>query len=158
MITGSFDPVTTGHLDLIKRTARIFGKVYVAVLINPDKRYVFTTDERLGLLRLALNGIANAEAVASSGSAVDLAKQYRADCFVRGLRDGEYGYERDMAAFNYQDGGGIDTVFLPATESAAKTSSTMVKNLLAEGQSVEAYIPSDAYKDFLKLCQGKIIR
>jgi pantetheine-phosphate adenylyltransferase len=154
MLTGSFDPVTNGHIDIINRAGKIFDKVYAAVLINPDKKCMFSPSDRLELLRSALAGAERVEAVFSEGTAAGLAVALGADCIVRGIRNSEdYEYERVMAVYNLQNGG-IDTVFFEAGENSASISSGMVKRLLEKGKSIERYVPESVYKRILELYNG----
>jgi pantetheine-phosphate adenylyltransferase len=155
MITGSFDPITNGHIGLVIRARKIFEKVYVGVLINPDKKYLLTLDERLELARDALCGIDGAEAVKSEGTAAALAKEYGVDCFVRGVRNFEdYEYERAMASYNYKNGG-IDTVLLCAVEDSSAISSITVKSLIKEGRSVKNLIPFQICERFERLASER---
>ncbi|MDR2091264.1 MAG: pantetheine-phosphate adenylyltransferase [Clostridiales bacterium] len=141
MLTGSFDPVTNGHMDILNRAGKIFDKIYAAVLTNPDKICMFSTGDRLEFLRAALSGKNYAEAVFSDGTAVGLAKKLGADCIIRGIRNSEdYEYERVMAVYNLRNGG-IDTLFFEAGEKDAGVSSGMVKRLLQQGKSIEKYVP-----------------
>jgi pantetheine-phosphate adenylyltransferase len=154
MLTGSFDPVTNGHIDIINRAAKIFDKVYAAILINPDKRCMFSCEDRLALLRGALAGVKSAEAVFSEGTAVGLATELGADCIIRGIRNSEdYEYERIMAVYNLQNGG-IDTVFFESGDNNASVSSGMVKRLLKQGKSIEKYVPKEIHTRILELYDG----
>ena len=150
LFTGSFDPVTSGHVSLIKRAAEIFDRVYAAVLINPDKLCMFTVEERLSLLKEALRGIERAEAVCFLGLATDAAKLYKADCIIRGIRNaGDYEYERAMAVYNYREGG-IDTLFFDAFGESS-VSSTAVKSALEAGAGLSGLVPDGARLRLLKL-------
>ncbi|MDR1939824.1 MAG: pantetheine-phosphate adenylyltransferase [Clostridiales bacterium] len=151
MLTGSFDPVTNGHVELIIRARKIFDKVYAAILINPDKLYLLTLKERLELLRSVICGIDGVEAVASEGTAAALARACGVDCFVRGVRNADdYEYERVMAAYNYNDCG-LDTVLFDAGDSYSAISSAMVKKLVKEGKSIENFVPSQIREKFERL-------
>ncbi|MDR1905888.1 MAG: pantetheine-phosphate adenylyltransferase [Clostridiales bacterium] len=146
IFTGSFDPVTNGHIDIIYRARKIFDKVYAAILINPDKRCLFSQTDRLDFLRGAICGMDGVEAFASDMTAAAAAAEYKADCIIRGVRNsGDYEYERLMAVHNYRNGG-IDTVFFEAGENSASISSSMVKKFLAEGKSVKKYVPEEIYE------------
>jgi pantetheine-phosphate adenylyltransferase len=145
MLTGSFDPVTNGHIDLLCRSRRLFDRVYAAVLVNPDKSGLFSLAERTELLRGAVCGM-DIEVVASERTAVEVAKACGADCLVRGIRNAaDHEYERVMAAYNYEIGG-IDTLFFEAGDKTARVSSGAVKRLLQEGKSVRAYVPEAIFE------------
>ena len=109
---GSFDPVTLGHLDIISRSAKLFDKVYVAVLKNSEKKPLFTVEERIDLLRRCLTDHANVEVVTFSGLLVDCAKTYGAAAIVKGLRAvTDFEYELQMSQTNMVLNSDIDTIF-----------------------------------------------
>lgn len=111
-ITGSFNPVTSGHIFLLKQALRLFDKVYVVMMINPDKKYDVPTDKRFFALKEAVKGFDRAEAAYYGGYACDFCKEVGASFMVRGLRDSkDLAYELDLRRQNL-DYGGIDTMFL----------------------------------------------
>jgi pantetheine-phosphate adenylyltransferase len=152
MLTGSFDPVTNGHIGIISRAVKIFDKVYAAVLVNPEKKCLLSLGERLEFLQTAIRGIDGAEASSSEGTAAELAKRLGADCFIRGIRNfADYEYESVMAGHNLENGG-IDTLFFWTRGAASDISSGAVKRLLAEGKSVAAYVPRVILPRLSELC------
>jgi pantetheine-phosphate adenylyltransferase len=127
VFTGSFNPLTEGHLHVIKRAAKMFDTLYVAVLINPDKVIVASLEEREELIRKKTKDIDNVVATSYNGYAVDLCKKLGVDYIVRGIRDvTDYNYEREMAQYNFAHSG-INTVYLIADAGLKTISSTKVK-------------------------------
>lgn len=143
---GSFDPVTHGHLDVIRRATVLFDEVVVAVLTNPAKRTLFELDERLELLGVALAGESTlgggvrVEAVAG-GLLVDYCRRVGAQAVVKGLRSGtDFAYERPMALMNRQLSG-VETMFLPAEPRFEHVSSSLVKEVAGHGGDVSGMLP-----------------
>ena len=103
LITGSFDPITVGHLNLIERASKIFDEVFVVAFINPQKSYRFDTETRLELMRAATKHIKNARCDFSSGMVFEYVKENGIDCIVKGARNGaDFEYEAQMAIFNLE--------------------------------------------------------
>jgi len=140
MLTGSFDPFTVGHLDLVRRVVGVFDKVYVAVLVNPLKKYTFSVDQRLRILHAALDEYQNVRVVSYAGMTYDLARELGVDYLVRGIRaESDFRYEQDMAEFNMQEGG-IDTICL-MTNALHDVSSGEVRRRLQAQESLVGYVP-----------------
>jgi pantetheine-phosphate adenylyltransferase len=140
MLTGSFDPFTVGHLDLVKRVVGVFDKVYVAILVNPVKKYTFSVDQRLRIIHAALAGYDNVRVISYAGMTYDLAKQLQVDYLVRGIREeSDFCYERDMAEYNLQEGG-VDTICL-MTNKLHDVSSGEVRRRLQAKESIVGYVP-----------------
>ncbi len=139
---GSFDPVTVGHVDIIKRAAKMFDRVIVAVLINMDKKPWFTIDERLEFLRKATEGIDNVEIVSFNGLLVDFAAANGADVIVRGLRAvSDFEYEFQMTLTNNKLNPEIETVFLTSSAENMYLSSSIVKQVGVMGGDVSPFVP-----------------
>lgn len=139
IVPGSFDPITVGHIDILKRAAALYDRVYLALLINPDKEYLFDTETRIEIARLAISGIPNAEVVYSEGMLVDLARALGCSAIVKGVRnETDFAYEMKMALYNKELAPEIETVFLPCDDKLAEISSTLVRSLLSEGKEDEA--------------------
>lgn len=139
---GSFDPVTNGHVDIVERASKVFGRVVVAVLNNPAKDALFTVDERTEMLATALGHLPNVEIAHFSGLLVDFARQYGAQVIVRGLRAlSDFEYEFQMASVNRKIGGGIETVFMMTANEYAFLSSSMVKEVARFGGCVRGFVP-----------------
>lgn len=140
MLTGSFDPFTVGHFDLMKRVVGKFDRVYVAVLVNPVKKYTFTVDQRLRIIHAALRGYENVRVVSYAGMTYDLAKQLGVSYLVRGIRaESDFLYEQQMAEFNLQEGG-VDTICF-MTNNLHEVSSGEVRRRLEAKESLVGFVP-----------------
>lgn len=131
LVTGTFDPVTKGHMEVIEEALRLFDEVVVAVLVNPEKQCMFTPEERLALLNAALSDNTRIKTLYSEDYAVDVARRVGADKLVRGVRgERDEAYENAMAEYNRAHG--FDTVFV-TPERYADVSSTRARELIAKG-------------------------
>ena len=125
---GSFDPITTGHLDLVERAAAIFDEVVVCVMVNAEKRPMFSLEERLALVRAAAAHLPNVRAAACAGLLADFARENGAAALVKGVRGCvDFDMEYQMAQINRSLCPALDTVLLPARPEHAHISSTMVR-------------------------------
>ena len=139
---GSFDPLTYGHLDLIKRASILFDKVVVGVLKNSSKTPLFSVDERVNMLERATSDIPNVEVRSFSGLTVDLAAECNARAIVRGLRAvTDYEYELQLAQTNRVLRHEIDSVFLTTSLEYAYLSSTIVKEVASYGEDISRFVP-----------------
>ncbi len=139
---GSFDPVTYGHIDIIKRAASIFDTLTVAVLNNKTKSPLFSVDERVKMLEDACRDIPNVKVDSFSGLLVDYVINSSADVVIRGLRAiTDFEYELQMAQTNRKIAGGVDTVFLTTSLEYAYLSSTTVKEVASFGRDVSQFVP-----------------
>lgn len=131
LVTGTFDPVTKGHMEVIEEALRLFDEVVIAVLVNPEKKCMFTPEERLALLNAALSDNTRVKTLYSEDYAVDVARRVGADKLVRGVRgEGDEAYENAMAEYNRSHG--FDTVFV-TPERYADVSSTRARELISKG-------------------------
>lgn len=134
VVPGSFDPLTLGHRDVIKRCAVLFDRVIVGILINPAKQGMFTMDERKHIARLSLADLPNVTVETDSGYLTDFAERMGASMIVKGVRTTvDFEYEQNMAHFNRARNPRIETLYLPAEESLADVSSTRVREALTQG-------------------------
>lgn len=141
MITGSFDPVTNGHVDIIKRAARIFGAVAVVMFINEAKEYMFTAEKRLEMLRAACEDMEGVRVDSSNGYVVEYAAQHGIKTVIRGIRNSaDLEYEVKMAEYN-REKGGIETLFLMADERLSECSSTLARKKIREKESLGEILP-----------------
>ena len=143
---GSFDPLTNGHLDIIRRSSPLFDEIIIAVLNNPDKNPMFTVDERCDLIEQVIAGIEHNGCVLSvasfSGLTADFANRSGATAIVRGIRAvSDYEYELRMALMNRKLEPTIETVFLMADEEYSYVSSTLMKQVFELGGRVAGLIP-----------------
>ncbi|MGN0678745.1 MAG: pantetheine-phosphate adenylyltransferase [Oscillospiraceae bacterium] len=141
---GSFDPVTNGHLDIIKRSAKMFDKLIVVVLINPLKTYSFSIPERRELLMRATADIPNIEIDSYDGLLADYFNQRSdVDVIVKGLRaTSDFEYEFQMAHTNKDLNPRAETVFIPASLGTTFVSSSMVKQVAMFGGDLSKYVPA----------------
>lgn len=145
--TGSFDPVTNGHLDVVRQACRMADRLVIAIGVHPGKAPLFTSDERAELLRATCGPIARIEqarleVVTFAGLAVEAAREAGATMMVRGLRDGtDLDYEMQMAGMNCAMAPDILTVFLPASPAFRPITATLVRQIAALGGDVSAFVP-----------------
>lgn len=139
---GSFDPVTLGHLDMIERTASVFDKVIIGILINKNKTPLFSTEEKIDMLKEVTKHLPNIEVIAFEGLLIQFARQQKADVIVRGLRGvADFEYEIQMAQGNQQFCGQVQTMFLATSAKYSYISSSMVKEIAHFGGDVEGFVP-----------------
>ena len=151
LIPGSYDPITLGHLDLVKRALTQFDEVVVAVMNNPQKTYMFDMDTRAEMVRRATSELFGVRVVADSGMLVDLFDRVEATAIVKGVRNGEdLAYEQEMAAYNLLKNPRAKTVFLEAREELSAISSTSVRAQLKEGKVPTELIPAAVAKYLLE--------
>ncbi len=144
LIPGSFDPITIGHMDLIRRTAAVFDEVWVVEMKNSAKQYLFSEQERLLCLRTALSGFSNVKVDAYDGLLADYASIHSIHIVVKGVRNfTDFEYETQMALCNQALFPALQTLFLPAAPHLQFISSTFVRTLLQDGKDVSAYLPSE---------------
>ena len=154
---GSFDPITVGHLDLAERAAAIFDRVILCVMVNGEKKHMFTLDERLELARAAAAHLPNVEAAACGGLLADFGRERGACALVKGVRGGtDLDWEMQLAQINRDLFPRLDTVLLPARPEHMHISSTMVREMLRYQQRLEPYIPSGAMRALLRIREGKV--
>jgi len=147
LYAGSFDPVTNGHLDVIKGACRLADKLVLAIGVHPGKAPLFSAEERLAMLREVCGPIAAAEkcaleCVTFDDLVVETAKRVGATLLVRGLRDGtDLDYEMQMAGMNGSMAPGIQTVFLPASPMVRPITATLVRQIASMGGDISAFVP-----------------
>ena len=148
---GSFDPLTNGHLDIIRRASKLFDKLIVGVLVNDAKKNpLFTMEERAALIRKCVDGMPNVEVGAFDGLLVDFVKQNHAVAIVKGLRAvSDYEYELQMAALNRHIAADIDTIFLMADVQNSFLSSSVVKELAWHGGDIAGLVPKEIEQDIV---------
>ena len=139
---GSFDPITNGHVDIIERGARLFDRIIVAVLVNPDKRPMFSVDERVETAREVFGGEPKVEVDAFDGLLIDFARQKHASVIVRGLRAvSNFEFEFQMALMNRRLAPDIETVFMMPAEAYTYISSRLVREVYGLGGEVRGLVP-----------------
>jgi pantetheine-phosphate adenylyltransferase len=156
---GSFDPVTNGHLDIIERGCKLFDEIIIAVLVNPEKRALFSVEERREILEEALglmeSGGCRLRVDSFQGLLVRYAVEQKADAIVRGIRAiSDYEYELQMALMNRRQEPCIETVFMMAGEAYSYVSSRLVKEVFSLGGTIEGLVPATV-EERMRLKLGK---
>lgn len=149
---GSFDPVTSGHIDVIERSARFFESIHVVVAINSAKRPLFSAEERVNLITQALkaDGCTNVVVTSTEGLITEYCTQVGATVIVKGLRqNGDYEAELGMALVNRRLVG-IETLFLPADPIKEHISSSIVKDVARHGGDITGMVPDNVIKPLLE--------
>jgi pantetheine-phosphate adenylyltransferase len=147
LFPGSFDPVTNGHLDLVRQAARFADRLVLAIGIHPGKTTLFSADERLAMLRETCAPIAQAsgcdfECVTFAGLVVAAAQREGATLLVRGLRSAtDFDYEMEMAGMNAAMAPAVQTVFLPAAPTVRPITATLVRQIASMGGDVSPFVP-----------------
>ena len=150
---GSFDPITNGHLDIIKRGAKIFDEIIVAVLVNVDKKYMFKTEERVELIKKATKNIKNVRVVSFDGLLVNFLKEYNANVILKGLRNSvDFEYELQMAFINNELDSEVETICMMSSAKNLHISSSCVKQVAKFGGNIVNLVPKEIVGDIL----GKI--
>lgn len=152
---GSFDPVTNGHMDIIRRASRLCGTLVVAVMHNPDKAGAFPVTKRMELLERACAGIGNVRIIAHDGLLVDCAAQVGADAVIRGVRPlGDFEAEYQMAQINRQLGG-VETLLMTTSETCAGISSSIVRQIASFGGDIDSLVPEGLAQDIRAALSGR---
>lgn len=152
---GSFDPITNGHLDILKRALKVFDKVVVLVANNVNKKYTFTDVERVEMIKLITKDMPNVEVESTSGLVVDYARKIGATALVRGLRAvSDFEYELQMATTNEFIDPTIDMVFFMTHLDNTFISSSTVKELFAQGIDISKLAPKTVI-EYLKAKKSK---
>lgn len=148
LYSGSFDPVTNGHMDIIARASQLFDRLYIGVFFNPEKQGFFDLDTRVKVLKEALEVYPNVSVVSAQNSlAVDLAKSLQVTHMVRGLRNPtDFEYESNLEFFNHRLDSSIDTVYFIARHLMQPISSSRVKELIHFQSSIEGLVPRSVIK------------
>jgi pantetheine-phosphate adenylyltransferase len=152
MYPGTFDPITLGHEDLVKRAALLFDRVVVAIADNPgSKAPLFTTDERVAMAKSALAGLDNVEVTGYAGLTVDFAKEHGLRVIVRGLRAvSDFEYEFQLANMNRHLTDEVETAFLTPTEKYTFISSSLVREVAQLGGDVSEFVSPKVKEALLK--------
>ena len=147
---GSFDPITNGHIDIIRRAAELFDEVTVLVVTNPDKKCVFSPEERCELISKAVEGIEGIKVDSFSGLLADYVKKNKISAIVKGIRSSaEFEYEFQMALANKSLAPNAETVFLTADPRNMYVSSSLIRQIAGFGGDISDFVP--------KMIHGKIV-
>ena len=144
---GTFDPLTNGHLDIIQRSLSIFDKVLVAIAINVRKQPLFSTEERMQLIRDSVGPEPRLEIDSFEGLLVDYVRRRGVQVVLRGLRAiADFEYEFQLAHMNRRLAPGVETIFLPTTQENFYVSSSLVKEIASFGGDVSGVVPEPVYR------------
>jgi pantetheine-phosphate adenylyltransferase len=148
LYAGSFDPVTNGHLDVVRHAVGLADKLVIAIGVHPGKAPLFSADERLAMLQETCGPLAKAAkcelaCITFTGLVIEEAKRQSASILIRGLRDGtDLDYEMQMAGMNDVLAPGVQTVFLPASPLVRPITATLVRQIAGMGGDVSAFVPA----------------
>lgn len=154
---GSFDPITNGHLDIIQRASKVFDKVIVAVIENPEKKCsLFTTEERVNLIKKVTSGLLNVEAESFRGLTVKYVHEKNANVIIRGLRAvSDFEFELQMASINNKLDNEIETLFMMTNSKYSYLSSSAVKQVAMYGGCIKDLVPDNIVKDVMSKYKSK---
>ena len=142
IVPGSFDPITKGHINIVERAAELYDKVYLAVMINSEKNYMFTLEERERIAEAAVKNLERVEVISSAGYLWMLARDLGACAIVKGVRNEiDREYELKMAEYNSEHYPDAKTVLLDTDEALAQVSSTAVRQRLHDNEALSEYLP-----------------
>lgn len=142
IVPGSFDPITYGHIDIIKRSAQLFDEVIVAILVNPDKKYLFTLEEREEMINESIKDFKNVKVDSFSGLLVNYAKKVNSTVIVRGLRAvSDFEYEMQLTFMNKALDNNIETFYMMANKQYSFISSSIVKGVSGFGADLSKFVP-----------------
>lgn len=151
---GSFDPITLGHLNVIERAAKLFDQVIVCVMVNSQKHYLFSEEERVGFIRRVTQHLPNVEADSASELLADYARRRHAAVVIKGLRAvTDFENEFMMAMINHKLNDQLDTMFLMAEQKYLYLSSSTVKELGRYGADLTDFLPKEIIPDFSERIQ-----
>ena len=144
IVPGSFDPITYGHIDIIKRSSELFDEIIVAILVNPDKKYLFSLDERVEMIEETIKDIPNVRVDAFSGLLVNYAKKVGSSVIVRGLRAvSDFEYEMQLTFMNKALDAGIETFYMMANKQSSFISSSIVTGVSCFGADLSKFVPKN---------------
>jgi len=147
---GSFDPITNGHIDVIKRASRIFDQVTIAVSQNINKKSFLSEKEKIEAINLSLEDLKNVDVIAFDSLLVDFAKRINAQIIIRGLRAvSDFEYEFQLAGMNKHLDKNIETFFLTPSEEFSNISSSLVREILMLGGDISSFVPQKVEKILL---------
>ena len=151
IMPGSYDPVTVGHLDMIKRVAAREDEVYVVIFTNPNKKYTFSLEDRVAMLMLATEGLDNVFVSYSLGYVVDYMREHGIDRIVKGYRnDADLVWEREQAEYNLKHGG-YETELIKCSDEYSHVSSTLVREKLSSGDSIDGLVTDEVKKYIMSI-------
>lgn len=145
---GSFDPITIGHLDIIRRSSKIFDKVVIAILVNTRKTPCFTNEQRKEMIERCILDLDNVEVVVKTGLTIDVAKEYNANVLIRGIRAvADYEYELQQATANMTLAADIETLFMVARPEYSFLSSSVAKEMAYYHADLSKVLPQQIIEE-----------
>ena len=140
---GSFDPITNGHVDLIKRASKIFDEVIIAITQNANKSSFLSIDQRVGAVESSIKSLSNTRVLSFNSLLVDFARDHNAQIIIRGLRAvSDFEYEFQLSGMNKRLNSEIETLFMTPSEEFANISSSLVREILSLGGDISPFVPS----------------
>ncbi|WP_178412461.1 pantetheine-phosphate adenylyltransferase [Peptostreptococcaceae bacterium] len=148
IFAGSFDPITNGHLDIIRRASKLFGELQIGILINPNKKALFTLEERVKLIEECTSDLENVKVISFDGLLVKYCEKNGIDALVRGIRSAaDVDYELQMAHMNRELDSSIETIFLPSNTKFSFISSSLIKEVLSFGADIQNLVPEQVLRE-----------
>lgn len=148
---GTFDPITNGHLDIIRRASKMFDEVVVTIMVNPKKRVTFTDENRKEMIEKCTTNLSNVKVVIGSGLTVEFAKSINATAIIRGIRAvADYEYELQQATANMMLNDQIETLFFVARPEFSFLSSSVAKEIAINGGDISKFIPNEIHNFVLQ--------
>ena len=145
VVPGSFDPMTNGHISIVKRALELYDRVYVAVMINDKKKYMFSLEDREKIAKACLNDMNNVSVISSRDWLWHLCSELNACAIVKGYRnEDDLKYENEMAKFNKEHYPKAETVLIKADKSMTDLSSTLIRQKILIGEALDEYLPKQA--------------
>ena len=149
---GSFDPITNGHLDLIKRASTLFDEVIIAITQNATKSSFLSIDERVSAAENSIRPLKNTQVLSFNSLLVDFAKEHNAQIIIRGLRAvSDFEYEFQLSGMNKRLNSEIETLFMTPSEEFANISSSLVREILMLGGDISPFVPSEVKKILIEI-------
>ena len=159
MYPGSFDPITLGHLDVIKRAAALFDELLVCVVVNSDKRPLFSLEERVGFVERTITEYPNVRVESSEELLVKFMKDRGSNVIIKGLRAvSDFEWEFQIASINRKLEPRIETLFLPSSEKYTYLSSSVVKEMARYGADLRTFVPSEIIEEVQKKVEREVRR
>ncbi len=156
VFTGSFDPITNGHVDIIKRASAMFDELHVLVCINSEKKGMFTEEQRIQMVKLACNGIDNVKVAVCEGLLTEYTEKNEIPLIVRGVRDGnDLSYEASLATINRGLRNHPETVFLPSKPELSHISSTYARDMIKYGENLTDALPLSVIEYLKEIGQAR---
>lgn len=149
LYAGSFDPITKGHLDIIRQSSDIFERVIIGVAYNPEKKGFISVPDRVQLIKESVKGISNCEVFSYDGLTVNFAKEHNVKVLIRGIRNSaDFEYEEQLARINYDLVNDIKTVFMTSKPEYNYISSSAIRELISHNCDISKYVPECVQKHF----------